>query len=206
MKTTIKTGLAAILLLIISCTKENNVTQCSHITDETSTADVITDITGKYSSIKIGTQSWMTKNLEVSRYRNGDRIPQVKGPAEWAALTTGAWCWNNNDSATGAIYGKLYNWYAVNDPRGLAPTGWHVPSDAEWDTLSTYLGKNAGGKLKDTGTIEAGTGLWYAPNTGATNKTGFTGLPGGLRNSNGTFFSIGNLAYWWSSSQFDTYP
>ena len=198
MKTTIKTGLTAILLLIISCTKENDITQCSLITDETSTADVITDITGKYSSIKIGTQSWMTKNLEVSRYRNGDRIPQVKGPAEWAALTTGAWCWYNNDHG---FAGKLYNWYAVNDPRGLAPAGWHVPSDAEWDTLSTYLGKNAGGKLKDTGTIEAGTGLWYAPNTGATNKTGFTGLPGGYRGQNGNFNTLGKYGLWWSSTE-----
>src|SRR5262249_47959916 len=138
--------------------------------------------------------------------RNGDKIPQVKGKAAWESLTTGAWCWYNNDSATGAVYGKLYNWYAVNDPRGLAPAGWHVPSDAEWDTLATHLGSNAGGKLKDTGTIEAGTGLWHAPNTGATNKTGFTGLPGGYRPNygTGTFYYIGSYGYWWSSTEYDT--
>jgi len=112
-----------------------------------------------------------------------------------------SWCWYKNDSANGAIYGKLYNWYAVNDPRGLAPTGWHVPSDVECDTAVTHLGNNAGGKLKDTGTIEAGTGLWHAPNTGAFNKTGFTGLPGGNRNIDGSFNGIGYYGYWWSSTQ-----
>jgi uncharacterized protein (TIGR02145 family) len=203
MNTVIKTGLAAILLLAISCKKENNIIQSSRITDKSS-ADAITDITGKYAVIKIGSQKWMTKNLEVSRYRNGDRIPQVKDPGKWAALTTGAWCWYNNDSATGAVYGKLYNWYAVNDQRGLAPIGWHIPSDAEWDTLETYLGNNAGGKLKDTGTIEAGTGLWYAPNFRATNESGFTGLPGGYHSINGAFYVIGYDGYWWSSTGNDT--
>src|ERR1035437_2945754 len=92
-------------------------------------------------SVTICTQVWMLNNLEVTTYRNGDPIPQVTDPAAWGLLSTGAWCWYNNDSATNAsTYGKLYNWYAVNDPRGLAPTGWHVPSDAEWTTLSTCLG------------------------------------------------------------------
>src|SRR5215831_16955339 len=171
MKKMIITELAVILLLAISCKKETSTTQSSLITGKSSTADDVTDINdpGRYASIKIGHQKWMAKNLDVTHYRNGDKIPQVKNKAAWKALTTGAWCWYNNDSANGAIYGKLYNWYAVNDPRGLAPTGWHIPSDAEWDTLATHLGSNAGGKLKDTGTIEAGTGLWYAPNKGATN-------------------------------------
>jgi uncharacterized protein (TIGR02145 family) len=202
MNTIIKTGLAAILLLAISCKKENNIIQSSGITDESATPDLITDLSlGKYASVKIGTQKWMTTNLSVNRYRNGDKIPQVRSNAAWKALTTGAWCWYNNDSANGAVYGKLYNWYAVNDPRGLAPAGWHVPSDAEWDTLETRLGKNAGGKLKDTGTIEAGTGLWHAPNKGATNKFGFTGLPGGFRDYNSPFTYIGFVGYWWSSTE-----
>jgi len=203
MNTRIKTGLAAILLLAISCTKENNTIQSSRITDKSSTPELITELTlGKYASVKIGTQKWMTTNLAVTHYRNGDRIPEAKGKVAWAALTTGAWCWYNNDSATGAVYGKLYNWYAVNDPRGLAPSGWHVPSDAEWDTLSTHLGNNAGGKLKATGTIEAGTGLWYAPNTGATNSSGFTCLPGGARYFfDGTFYGIGYRCYLWSSTE-----
>jgi hypothetical protein len=123
MKSTIKTGLAAILVLAISCKKENNTIQSSRINDKSSTPELIaeTNDPGKYASIKIGTQKWMSKNLTVSRYRNGDKIPQVKDAAKWDTLTTGAWCWINNDSATGAVYGKLYNWYAVNDPRGLAP-------------------------------------------------------------------------------------
>src|SRR5450759_1177427 len=153
-------------------------------------------------SVTICTQVWMLKNLDVSTYRNGDLIPKVTDPTAWSALTTGAWCWYNNDSATNAsTYGKLYNWYAVNDPRGLAPTGWHVPSDAEWTTLSTCLGGNAvaGGAMKETGTTH-----WTSPNTGATNSSGFTGLPGGYRNNDGSFNNVGNFGYWWSSTELNT--
>ena len=152
-------------------------------------------------AIVIGTQQWMRENLDVLTYRNGDIIPQVTDPTAWAALTTGAWCYYNNDVANGAIYGKLYNWYAVNDPRGLAPTGWHVPTDDEWTTLSTTLGGDAvaGGKMK-----VAGTTRWTTPNTGATNESGFAGLPGGLRFYYGTFFNVGNYGYWWSSTESST--
>jgi uncharacterized protein (TIGR02145 family) len=205
MNTTIKTALAAILLLAVSCRKENTL-QSSRVADE-STTGLLSDINDPdvQAYVRIGTQKWMAKNLAVTRYRNGDRIPQVKLRAQWDTLTTGAWCWYNNDSATGAVYGKLYNWYAVHDPRDLAPIGWHVPNYAEWDTLATYLGANAGGKLKDTGTIEAGNGLWYAPNTGATNKTGFTALPGGYRAANGVFHVhvVGFYGYLWSSTEGD---
>ena len=115
MKTTMKTGLAAlVLLLAISCKKENNSIQSSSVADNGSTQDLLAntnDTAGK--AVRIGTQIWLTKNLNVSRYRNGDRIPQVKDPVKWAALTIGAWCWYNNDSATyAATYGRLYNWYA----------------------------------------------------------------------------------------------
>ena len=149
-------------------------------------------------AIAIGTQQWMRENLDVLTYRNGDIIPQVTDPTAWAALTTGAWCYYNNDVANGAIYGKLYNWYAVNDPRGLAPTGWHVPTDDEWTTLSTTLGGDAvaGGKMK-----VAGTTRWTTPNTGATNESGFAGLPGGGRFNFGAFFDVGDFGYWWSSSE-----
>ena len=152
-------------------------------------------------TIVIGTQQWMEKNLEVVTYRNGDIIPQVTDPAAWAALTTGAWCYYNNDPLNGAIYGKLYNWYAVNDPRGLAPTGWHIPTDAEWTTLETTLGGDpvAGGKMK-----VAGTTSWTTPNTGATNESGFAGLPGGYRTNNGTFSNVGTNGYWWSSAESST--
>ena len=115
-------------------------------------------------------------------------------------LTTGAWCYYNNDPENGEIYGKLYNWYAVKDSThgGLAPLGWHVPADSEWTTLITKLGGEtlAGGKMK-----VAGTARWTTPNTGATNSSGFAGLPGGTRSSNGTFYGIGGDGFWWSSTE-----
>ena len=154
-----------------------------------------------FPNVSICNQVWMVKNLNVSTYRNGDSIPKVTDPTTWAALTTGAWCWYNNDSATYAdTYGKLYNWYAMNDSRGLAPPGWHKPTDEEWTTLTTCLGGEtvSGGPMK-----EDGTSHWFSPNTGATNSSGFTGLPGGYRSSNGTFYVNGSHGYWWSSTEFD---
>jgi len=152
------------------------------------------------SSVTICSQVWMTKNLDVTTYRNGDAIPQVTDATAWANLTTGAWCYYNNDSANGPIYGKLYNWYAVNDTRGLAPTGYHVPSDGEWTTLETCLGGSsvAGGAMKEAGLMH-----WLSPNTGATNSSGFAGLPGGGRLNNGTFNSGGFNGGWWSSTEDD---
>ena len=150
-------------------------------------------------AIAIGTQQWMRENLDVLTYRNGDIIPQVTDPTAWAALTTGAWCYYNNDPLNGAIYGKLYNWYAFNDPRGLAPVGWHIPTEAEWTTLSTTLGGDAvaGGKMK-----VAGTTRWTYPNTGADNSSGFAGLPGGFRYYGGAFSTVGSNGYWWSSAEY----
>ena len=152
-------------------------------------------------AIVIGTQQWMRENLDVLTYRNGDIIPQVTDPTAWAALTTGAWCYYNNDSTQGNKYGKLYNWHAVNDPRGLAPQGWHVPSDAEWTILETALGgaSVAGGKMKEAGTLN-----WTTPNTGGNNNSGFAGLPGGNRNYLGSFVNVGNLGNWWSSTEEDS--
>lgn len=152
-------------------------------------------------TIQIGLQKWMSKSLDVAFYRNGDPIPQVTDPTEWAALTTGAWCYYNNDSTTGTTYGKLYNWYAVNDPRGLAPQGWHIPSDAEWAELSATLGGDAvsGGKLK-----EAGTPHWTSPNTAGNNNSGFAGLPGGVCSNSGTFYGVGLICYWWCSTEVST--
>ena len=151
------------------------------------------------TEVSIGSQTWALKNLDVSTYRNGDPIPEVQNPTTWASLTTGAWCYNNNITSNGSTYGKLYNWYAVNDPRGLAPNGYHIPSDAEWTTLTTYLANiyitgNEGGAMKETGLSH-----WLSPNTGATNSSGFTGLPGGSRSSNGLFSSVGQRGNWWSS-------
>ncbi len=154
-----------------------------------------------YVSVTIGTQIWMKRNLEVDHYRNGDPIPQVKDTSEWANLTTGAYCYYYNDKDSGVFYGKLYNWYAVNDPRGLAPAGWHIPSTSEWSELITYLGGEqiAGGKLK-----ASGIGHWQPPNTGATNESGFTALPAGWRSYYGTFGFLGKYAYWWTSSEGDS--
>ena len=163
-------------------------------------------------NVTIGTQIWSSTNLDVTTYRDGTPIPQVTDPTQWANLTTGAWCYyNNNEASYGAVYGKLYNWYAVagiydaaslNDPslrKQLAPQGWHIPSDAEWTILTDFLGGTsiAGGKMKATG-----TSLWTSPNTAATNESGFTGLPGGSRNHTiGTFFGMGSFGFWWSSSE-----
>jgi uncharacterized protein (TIGR02145 family) len=161
----------------------------------------VTDIDGTlYNSITIGTQCWTQTNLNVSKYRNGDLIPQVTDPLQWDGLTTGAWCYYNNDPATAQIYGKLYNWYAVNDPRGLAPVGFHIPTDAEWTTLTTYLGglSVAGGKMKETGTVH-----WQSPNTGATNSSGFTSLPGGQRRPNGEFAYLETMGCYWTASEID---
>ena len=146
-------------------------------------------------------QVWMQNNLDVTHYRNGDIIPQVTDSTQWANLTTGAWCYYNNDPANGAVYGKLYNWYAVNDPRGLAPQGWHIPNNNEWSDLINCLGGQAiaGGKMKEAGTVH-----WANPNTGATNSSGFLGLPGGYVSflTGIPFNGIGNYAEWWSTSSY----
>ena len=152
-------------------------------------------------TIQIGTQKWMSKNLDVAFYRNGDPIPQVTDPTAWAGLTTGAWCYYDNDPMQGSKYGKLYNWYAVNDARRLAPQGWHIPSDAEWTTLETTLGGSsvAGGKMKIPGTFN-----WTYPNAGADNSSGWAGLPGGSHFFNGIFYDIENDGLWWSSTEYNT--
>jgi uncharacterized protein (TIGR02145 family) len=154
------------------------------------------------SSVRIGLQNWASCNLNVSTYANGDVIPYVDDPTEWSNLTTGAWCYYNNDPANEAVYGKLYNWYAINDPRGLAPAGWKIPTDDDWTILTDYLGGEnvAGGKLK-----EAGTTHWLAPNTDAINNYDFTALPGGYRGNTGDYYNIGTNGYWWSSTENDTY-
>jgi uncharacterized protein (TIGR02145 family) len=158
----------------------------------------VTDYDGNvYKTVKIGTQEWTAENLNVEHYRNGDPIPQVQDKDEWAKLTTGAWCYYANTSENGKIYGKLYNWYAINDSRGLAPAGWHIPSDAEWTTLTDYLGgttkeKNEGGIkywiIEVVGGKLKATTLWDSPNTGATNSSGLTAFPGGFRDYNGSYY------------------
>jgi uncharacterized protein (TIGR02145 family) len=159
------------------------------------TYDSISDYDGNtYKTIQIGTQTWMAENLRTLKYNDGTSIPFITDGVKWKALTTPGYCWYDNDSVA---YGPLYNWYTVNTGK-LCPTGWHVPSDAEWTLIETYLGGSveAGGKMKEIGTTH-----WSSPNTGATNESGFTALPGGYCNYFGSFNSIRRHGYWWSSTE-----
>jgi clan AA aspartic protease (TIGR02281 family) len=168
-----------------------------------SNAGTVSDIDGQvYKTVKIGNQVWMAENLNVERFRNGDLIPHAKTEEEWKKAGENkqpAWCYYDNDPANGKKYGKLYNWYAVNDPRGLAPKGWHIPGDEEWTTLIDYLGgeSRAGAKMKSTS--------GWAENGNGNNKGGFSGLPGGLRFSTGVFNYFNKNGYWWSSSEYYRY-
>ena len=159
---------------------------------------------------KIGTQVWMVDNLSVDHYRNGDPIPQVQDNDKWNSITYGAWCYINNDPEYGRIYGKLYNWYAVNDPRGLAPEGWHVPTDREWKLLENYLGMsqvdadNTGQRGTDQGDKLKSRSGWVDNGNGS-NSSGFSALPGGWRRSNnGSFGLVGGSTYLWSSSEYSS--
>jgi uncharacterized protein (TIGR02145 family) len=172
-------------------------------------ADRIT-LSGKYKAevsiqrmapwVKIGSQVWTTENLNVSTFRNGDPIPEAKTDDEWELAEKNkqpAWCYYENDPKNAEKYGKLYNWYAVNDPRGLAPKGWHVPSVTEWTQLTNYLGgiDAAGEKMKSI--------IGWNVNGNGTNSSGFSGLPGGGRRGIGYFYNIGNYGIWWSSTEND---
>jgi uncharacterized protein (TIGR02145 family) len=161
----------------------------------------VTDYDGNiYPTIRIGTQVWMAKNLKTTKLKYGGTIPLVADITAWSNLTTPGFCWYNNDEAANKeTYGALYNWYTIGTTN-LCPMGWHVPTDAEWTTLATYLGGESvsGGKLKETGNAH-----WIYPNNGATNESGFTALPGGLRRNDGTFDYIGSNSYWWSATEID---
>ena len=188
MKKQIKTALALLSIVIL--------TSCTNTPPPQIPTNIDND-GNSFTTVVIGTQEWTERNLDVSKYRNGDLIPEVTDPVAWAALTTGAWCYYDNDPANGLIYGRLYNWYAVNDPRGLASVGWHVSSGSEWTILTTFLGGDAiaGGKMKTT------TGWTTWPNTAADNSSGFSGLPGGGRNLIGEFHAIDNNGAWWNSNE-----
>ena len=166
----------------------------------------ITDVEGNsYKTVTIGTQTWMAENLKVSKYNDGTTIPNISDNTQWQNSTTGAWSYYNNDVTNNAKYGKLYNWYAVsktsNGNKNVCPTGWHVPTDAEWSVLTDYLGGEsvAGGKMKEVGTTS-----WNSPNTDATNTSLFSALPGGGRSYGGDYGVIGGYGYWWSYTEKDT--
>jgi uncharacterized protein (TIGR02145 family) len=208
-----KTSLFAIVIIfVLSISCSNN-----HETETLPQTDCGT-VTTTYPIVLIGSQNWMQKNLDVCSYRNGDPIPQVIDPSQWQNLTTGAWCYYNNDSSNGTIYGKLYNWYAVNDARGLAPEGYHIPTNSEWIQFENYLiangynfdGTKAGNKIAKS---IASTNLWQTTTTGTTgavghnvnsnNSSGFSGIPGGFRHENGLYNAIEQSTMWWSSTQTD---
>ncbi len=181
--------------------------------DPTSSEEIetgtVTDIDGNvYQAIRIGNQWWMAENLKVVHYLSGEAIVNVTEDTIWNNLTTSAYCNYNNSIDTAAIYGRLYNWYAVVDSRRIAPSGWHVATDEEWQTLVDYLGGEnvAGGKLKTTGTVEEGSGLWHNPDfehPEATNESGFSALPSGIRGYTGsTFTFLGYSALFWSSTEY----
>jgi uncharacterized protein (TIGR02145 family) len=171
----------------------------------------VTDYDGNvYQTVTIGSQVWMAENLKVTHYRNGDPIPNVTDNTAWSGLTAGAYCNYDNDDGNAAIYGSLYNWYAVDDSRDIAPAGWHVPTDTEWKQLEMYLGMSQvaadsvgfrgtdeGGKLKEIGTTH-----WNSPNIGATNESGFSALPGGARVYTGDFGgNVRDDACFWSPTE-----
>jgi uncharacterized protein (TIGR02145 family) len=173
---------------------------CPNTTTTSSTTSTTSTTTTTLTADQLCVVNWSKTNLNVDRYRNGELITQITDAATWTAATYGAWCYYANNTTYGPTYGKLYNWYAVNDSRGLAPQGYHVATDAEWTTLTTCLGgaNIAGAKMK-----EAGTSHWNTGNNG-TNTSGFTGLPGGNISPTGVFNNMRNTGYFWSSTQFDT--
>ncbi len=165
----------------------------------TTVDSTVNDIDGNvYHTLTIGTQVWMVENLRTTKNNDGTAIPNVTEASGWAALSTPAFCWYNDDEARYKnVYGALYNWYAVNTGK-LCPKGWHVPVDAEWTTLVNFLGGDSlsGGKLKETRTTH-----WSSPNTGADNSSGFSALPGGCRDDAGLFWVVGRYGYWWSATK-----
>lgn len=175
-------------------------------------AGTVTDIDGNaYTTMQIGNQSWMTQNLKVTHYRNGDVIPLVADSSAWTGLSSGAYCNYNNNYINVDPYGRLYNWFAVEDSRNIAPEGWHVPTDDDWKELEMYLGMSQaqadsggwrgtdqGGQLK-----EAGTAHWNEPNTGATNSSRFNARPGGYRHFwRCIYYSMGSFGSWWTATEY----
>jgi uncharacterized protein (TIGR02145 family) len=193
--------LGVLLMLVVSCSKKD---------DNNNNNSTVTDFDGNvYHTVTIGPQTWMKENLNVVHYNNGDPIPNITDNTAWSNLTTGAYINYENTSSYVNTYGRLYNWYAVNDARKICPTSWHVTSDSEWnimekyldntvDTAATgYVGTDIGNKLK-----ESGTSHWTSGNDG-TNSSNFTALPGGCRYGNGLFSHIHDDGFWWTSSEYD---
>ena len=178
--------------------------------NETWGQDTVTDIDGNvYETVQIGEQLWMKENLKVTHYNNGDEIPTGYSNSEWASLSTGAYTVYNDNEINADTYGYLYNWYAIDLETGVCPEDWHVPTDGEYTSLSDHLGGEsvAGAKLKECtlGSCPE-SDYWNSPNTGTTNESGFTGLPGGYRNYYGGYYlGMGYYGYFWSSTEYGNY-
>lgn len=157
----------------------------------------LTDIDGNhYDAVKIGSQIWMSANLGVTRFRNGDSIPEAVSKEEWIKFGQEgkpAYCVIQNNKSDGIKYGKLYNWFAVADPRGLAPKGWHIPSDEEWTILTDYLGGGVAAAMSMR--------VVNSYDDGNSNNASFSGLPGGARALNGNFYGFESFGYWWSGTE-----
>ena len=197
-----------LLLFAISCDKEEEDNSSSNPTNGQTSAvfnsnvnyGSLTDQEGNiYKTVTIGEQTWMAENLRTTKYNDGTSIPCVTDDDQWMNTTTGQYCNYNNttDAKTIATYGRIYDWNAVITAK-LCPSGWHIPSDTEWEDLRDTIGGSsvAGGKLKETGTTH-----WDSPNSGATNETGFTALPAGSRNTDGTFENLGRWGGFFSSTE-----
>jgi len=196
------TMFAIILMFANSCKDEDS-------------SKTVTDIEGNvYHTVTIDTQTWMVENLKTTKYNDGTSIPLISDSTAWSILATPGYCWYNNDLANKNINGALYNWYTVNTNK-LAPTGWHVPTDAEWTTLTTYLtnkGYGYGGSGNDIAKSMASTTGWDLYSTPGTigndpasnNRSGFTVIPGGYLIDKGTFEYIGYYGSWWSSTEYNT--
>ncbi|HNV51411.1 MAG TPA: fibrobacter succinogenes major paralogous domain-containing protein [Tenuifilaceae bacterium] len=181
------------ILLTLACL---TLTNCKKELE--STPLTVTDIDGNvYGTVKIGEQIWMTENLKVTRYRNGDYVSTYLSNFEWSNVLAGAMCDYDDKPDSSAIYGKLYNGYTVSDSRNICPEGWHIPTKTELETLVNYLGgpSNASIKLKEKGTLH-----WIYGNSNATNESNFTALPGGNRVASGSYMDINASGFWWSSS------
>ena len=182
-----------IAFILLSCEKEDPKT------------GTVTDYDGNtYNTVKIGNQWWMVENLKTTHYANGDAIPDGTGAGVISEETDPKyWFVYNDDLNNVSTYGRLYTWHTVTDSRNVCPDGWHVPGDTEWTQLTDYLGGGgiAGGKLK-----EAGTTHWNSPNEGATNESGFTGLPGGVRASGtGLFDNMGETCHFWAATEYGSW-
>ena len=177
--------LVLLLFLLSGCEKKKEV------------PEEVLDTDGNiYHTVVIGNQVWIVENLKTTRYNDGTSIPLVTGNTEWINLTTPGYCWYDNDITNKETYGAFYNWYAVQTNK-ICPAGWHVPSDSEWTALTDFLGgeSTAGGKLKEAGTMH-----WDSPNTGATDESGLTLLPGGFRGAQGVCYFIGYWGQFWTST------